>query len=181
MAKDSLIPLLAPRSIGLDGTGLLSWADKIASQPLTLTQLVSRVTLPTFSRMQDDLARVRRGAELTLKWNAIVTLPAFAAVIAFAPEIAIYIYSEQWLPAIPALYALAASAVLVPINGLLTPMLAALGRTRVGSAESPSSGRSAAWGLALGLGAAGLGVLAIPISPRGHPVRRGARVAPAGA
>ena len=120
MAKDSLIPLLSPRTVGVDGTGLLSWADKIASQPLTLTQLVSRVTLPTFARMQDDIDRVRRGAELTLKWNGIVTLPAFAAVIAFAPEIAIYIYGEQWLPAIPALYALAASAILVPINGLLT-------------------------------------------------------------
>ena len=163
MAKDSLIPLLAPRSIGLDGTGLLSWADKIASQPLTLTQLVSRVTLPTFSRMQDDLARVRRGAELTLKWNAIVTLPAFAAVIAFAPEIAIYIYSEQWLPAIPALYALAASAVLVPINGLLTPMLAALGRTRV-ILMIAIVWAAAAWGLAIALGAAGFGVLAIPIT-----------------
>ena len=163
MAKDSLIPLLAPRSIGLDGTGLLSWADKIASQPLTLTQLVSRVTLPTFARMQDDLARVRRGAELTLKWNAIVTLPAFAAVIAFAPEIAIYIYSEQWLPAIPALYALAASAVLVPINGLLTPMLAALGRTRE-ILMIAIVWAAAAWGLAIALGAAGFGVLAIPIT-----------------
>jgi len=163
MAKDSLILLLSPRTVGVDGTGLLSWADKIASQPLTLTQLVSRVTLPTFARMQDDMARVRRGAELTLKWNGIVTLPAFAAVIAFAPEIAIYIYGEQWLPAIPALYALAASAILVPINGLLTPILAALGRTRV-ILVIAILWAAAAWGLALALGAAGLGVLAIPIA-----------------
>ena len=163
MAKDSLIPLLSPRTVGVDGTGLLSWADKIASQPLTLTQLVSRVTLPTFARMQDDIARVRRGAELTLKWNAIVTLPAFAAVIAFAPEIATYIYGEQWLPAIPALYALAASAVLVPINGLLTPILAALGRTRVVLVVA-IVWAVAAWGLAIGLSAAGLELLAIPIA-----------------
>lgn len=163
MAKDSLIPLLSPRTVGVDGTGLLSWADKIASQPLTLTQLVSRVTLPTFARMQDDIERVRRGAELTLKWNAIVTLPAFAAVIAFAPEIAIYIYSEQWLPAIPALYALAASAVLVPINGLLTPILAALGRTRV-ILVIAIVWAVAAWGLAIGLSSAGLELLAIPIA-----------------
>jgi len=163
IAKDSLIPLLSPRTVGVDGTGLLSWADKISSQPLTLTQLVSRVTLPTFSRMQDDLDRVRRGAELTLKWNAIVTLPAFAAVIAFAPEIAIYIYTEQWLPAIPALYSLAASAVLVPINGLLTPILAALGRTRVILVVA-IVWAAAAWALAIGLSATDLGILAIPIS-----------------
>ena len=162
MAKDSLIPLLSPRTIGVDGTGLLSWADKISSQPLTLTQLVSRVTLPTFSRMQDDLDRVRRGAELTLKWNGIVTLPAFAAVIAFAPEIAVYIYGEQWLPAIPALYALAASAILVPINGLLTPILAALGRTRV-ILVIAIVWAVAAWALAIGLSATDLGILAIPI------------------
>ena len=163
MVKDALIPLFAPRTVGTTATGLLSWADKIASQPLTLTQLVARVTLPAFARIQDDPARVRRGAEITLKWNAIVTLPAFAGVIAFAPEIAIYVYGEQWLPAVPALYALAASAILVPINGLLTPILNALGRTRevlivaIGWAV-------AAWGLAVGLGAASLGVLAIPIA-----------------
>ena len=163
MAKDSLIPLLSPRTVGVDGTGLLSWADKIASQPLTLTQLVSRVTLPTFARMQDDIDRVRRGAELTLKWNGIVTLPAFAAVIAFAPEIAIYIYGEQWLPAIPALYALAASAILVPINGLLTPILAALGRTRV-LLVIAIVWAAAAWALAVGLSDTELGILAIPIT-----------------
>ncbi len=163
MVKDALIPLLAPRTIGIAATGLLSWADKIAAQPLTLTQLVARVTLPAFARMQDDLARVRRGAELTLKWNAIVTLPAFAAVVAFAPEIAIYVYGEQWLPAVPALYALAASAVLVPINGLLTPMLNALGRTREVLIIA-IAWALVAWGLAFALGAAGLGVLAIPIA-----------------
>ncbi len=163
MVKDALIPLLAPRTVGTAATGLLSWADKIAAQPLTLTQLVARVTLPAFARIQDDPARVRRGAELTLKWNAIVTLPAFAAVVAFAPEIAIYVYGKQWLPAVPALYALAASAILVPINGLLTPMLNALGRTREVLIIAVAWAIFA-WGLAFALGAAGLGVLAIPIA-----------------
>jgi len=163
MVKDALVPLLAPRSVGTTATGLLSWADKIASQPLTLTQLVARVTLPAFARIQDDPARVRRGAELTLKWNAIVTLPAFASVIAFAPEIAIHVYGEQWLPAVPALYVLAASAVLVPINGLLTPILTALGRTRQVMIIA-IAWAIAAWGLALALGASGVGLLAIPIA-----------------
>ena len=88
MLKDSLIPLFAPRAFGASVTGLLSWADKISAQPLMLTQLMARVSLPAFARIQDDPERVRRGAELTLKWNAILTLPAFAAIVAFGPEIA---------------------------------------------------------------------------------------------
>ena len=163
MLKDALIPLYAPRVFGVTATGLLAWADKIASQPLMFTQLVARVSLPAFSRIQDDPDRVRQGAELTLKWNALLTLPAFAAVVAYAPEIARFIYSDQWTPAVPALYVLALNAVLVPINGLITPILNALGKTRL--VLMVAIGWVAiAWMVAVLLAVAGVGMLAIPIA-----------------
>ena len=96
-----------------------------------MTQLVARVSLPAFARIQANPDQVRRGAELTLKWNAIVTLPVFAALVAFGPEIASLIYGDHWLPAVPALYILAINSVLVPINGLITPILNAIGKTRI--------------------------------------------------
>ena len=65
--KDSLIPLFAPRSFGTTSTGLLRWANSVSSLPLVMTQLVARVSLPTFARIQDAPEQVRRGAELTLK------------------------------------------------------------------------------------------------------------------
>ena len=38
------------------------------------------------------------------------------SALAFAPEIALYIYGDQWVPAVPALYVLSLNAVLVPIS-----------------------------------------------------------------
>ena len=161
--KDSLIPLFAPRAFGATSTGLLSWANRVSSQPLVMTQLVARVSLPTFARIQDAPEQVRRGAELTLRWNAIVTLPVFAAVAAFGPEIASLIYGEQWLPAIPALYVLSVNAALVPINGLITPILNAIGKTKIvlGVAVVWAV---VAWALAVVLMAAGVGFMSIPIA-----------------
>lgn len=161
--KDSLIPLFAPRAFGATSTGLLSWANRVSSQPLVMTQLVARVSLPTFARIQDAPDQVRRGAELTLKWNAIVTLPVFAAVMAFGPEIASLIYGEQWLPAIPALYVLSVNAALVPINGLITPILNAIGKTKIvlGVAVVWAV---VAWALAVALMAAGVGFMSVPIA-----------------
>ena len=169
MLKDSLIPLFAPRAFGASVTGLLSWADKISAQPLMLTQLVARVSLPAFSRIQDDPQRVRQGAELTLKWNAILTLPAFAAIVAFGEEIARYIYGEPWLPAVPALYVLSLSAVLVPVNGLITPILNALGRTRLVLAVAVVWA-IVAWVATGLLMLAGAELLAVPIALAGSQV-----------
>ena len=129
MLKDSLIPILGPAAFGRSATGFLSWADKIAQQPLILTQLVARVSLPAFSRAQGELETVRAGAMLALKWNCLLTFPFFALVFAFAEEIAGLIYGDTWTPAVPALYVLTVNAMLVPINGLLYPVLNAIGHS----------------------------------------------------
>ena len=161
--KDSLIPLFAPRAFGASATGLLNWANRVSAQPLVMTQLVARVSLPAFARIQANPDQVRRGAELTLKWNAIVTLPVFAALVAFGPEIASLIYGDHWLPAVPALYILAINSVLVPINGLITPILNAIGKTRI--VLGVAVGWAViAWVLAAGLTAAGVGFISVPIA-----------------
>ncbi len=161
--KDSLIPMFSPRAFGVTTTGHLHWANRHAAYPLGLTQLVARVSLPAFARIQDEPDRVRRGAELSLKWNAIVTLPVFAAIFAFAPEIASHIYSDEWVPAVPALYLLAVSALLVPVNGLITPILNALGKTRLVLTVAVIWA-VAAWLLTYLLTLAGLELLAIPVA-----------------
>ena len=129
MLKDSLIPILGPAAFGRSATGFLSWADKIAQQPLLLTQLVARVSLPALSRAQGEMETVRTGAMLALKWNCLLTFPFFALIFAFAEEIAGFIYGDTWTPAVPALYVLTVNAMLVPINGLLYPVLNAVGHS----------------------------------------------------
>ncbi|MCY3800011.1 MAG: oligosaccharide flippase family protein [Chloroflexi bacterium] len=129
MLKDSLIPILGPAAFGRSATGFLSWADKIAQQPLLLTQLVARVSLPALSRAQGEMETVRAGAMLALKWNCLLTFPFFALIFAFAEEIAGLIYGDTWTPAVPALYVLTVNAMLVPINGLLYPVLNAIGHS----------------------------------------------------
>lgn len=160
MLKDSLIPVLAPAAFGRTATGFLSWADKVAQQPLILTQLVARVSLPAFARTQQDVEEVRRHAALALKWTCLITFPFFAVIFAFADELASYIYGEKWLPAVPILYLLAINAVLVPINGLIIPVLNAIGHSGKLLAVS-AAWAAAAWALAGALAAIGFGFEAV--------------------
>tara|TARA_B100001123_G_scaffold450473_1_gene621398 strand:- start:2266 stop:3738 length:1473 start_codon:yes stop_codon:yes gene_type:complete len=129
MLKDSLIPILGPAAFGRTSTGLLSWADKLAQQPLLFTQLVARVSLPTFSRLQSDRAAVLLGTHLALKWTSLVTFPVFIVIFVFASDITRVIYGPQWIDGVSVLYWLAANAVLVPVNGLLLPIMNAVGRS----------------------------------------------------
>lgn len=129
MLKDSLIPILGPAAFGRTSTGLLSWADKVAQQPLLFTQLVARVSLPTFSRLQSDSTAVLLGTHLALKWTSVVTFPIFIVIFVFASDITREIYGSQWTEGVPVLYWLAGNAVLVPINGLLLPIMNAVGKS----------------------------------------------------
>ncbi len=163
MLKDSLIPILGPGAFGRSATGFLSWADKIAQQPLILTQLVARVSLPAFSRAQRNIEAVRAGARLALKWNCLLTFPFFALVLAFAEEIADLIYGDTWAPAVPVLYILAVNAMLVPINGLVYPVLNAMGHSGRLLAVS-AIWAAGAWMLAGVLVAAGMDYRAVAVA-----------------
>ena len=163
MFKDSLIPILGPTGFGRTATGLLAWGDKLAQQPLILTQLVARVSLPAFSRIQDERDAVARGAHLAIKWTCLLTFPFFAIIIAFAAPIADFIYGPAWSDAAPVLYLLAANAVLVPINGLLTPIINALGHSGRLLALA-AVWAIVAWAIALALVASGAGFAALAIA-----------------
>ena len=144
-------------------TGLLAWGDKLAQQPLILTQLVARVSLPAFSRIQDERDAVARGAHLAIKWTCLLTFPFFAIIVAFAAPIADFIYGPAWSDAVPVLYLLAANALLVPINGLLTPIINALGHSGRLLALA-AVWAIAAWAIALALVASGAGFAALAVA-----------------
>ena len=163
MVKDSLIPLLGPVGFGRTATGLLAWGDKLAQQPLILTQLVARVSLPAFSRVQEQREAVAHGAYLAIKWTCLLTFPFFSLVFAFAVPIADIIYGPSWSAAVPVLYLLIGNAVLVPINGLLTPIINALGHS--GRLLLLAAGWAlAAWLVALVLFAIGVGFASIAVA-----------------
>ena len=108
---------------------------------------------------------------LALKWNCLLTFPFFALILAFAEEIAVFIYGDAWTPAVPVLYILAVNALLVPINGLLYPILNAVGHSGRLLALS-AVWAAGAWLLAGALVVTGMDYQAVGFRPGWKPARR---------
>ena len=118
-AKDALYPTLGGVAFGSTAVGYLTWAQQIAAVPLSLSNTISRVSYPALSQLQHDREAFGLMAATSLRWACRFTFPLLAVLVGLAPAIIDLVYGPRWLPALPALYVLAAEAVLAVGTGLL--------------------------------------------------------------
>jgi O-antigen/teichoic acid export membrane protein len=128
LVKYAMLPALGGMAGGISGIGYVTWAHQIAVVPIQLTQLVSRVSFPAMSRLQDNHEALARMAGAILKWTCRLTFPACALLIGLGPQLTEYVYGAKWLPALPAFYLFAANTAINAPVGVLLPILYALGR-----------------------------------------------------
>lgn len=113
-----ITPTLVAGLLGPEAVGLLSWASTLGRKPLEPLENVVRVSLPHFARLQHDVAEVER---LLLRY-ALASLLAcglwFAVIAMAGHDLVPLVYTERWLPAIPALILYAGSALLASVRNL---------------------------------------------------------------
>ena len=84
----------------LDATslGLYTFAFNIAIFPLKyISQIVTRVTFPVFSSIQDDNAKLRYGYLQTLKYVSLITFPFLGGLAIIAPEFVPLVLGPEWI------------------------------------------------------------------------------------
>lgn len=75
---------------------------------------LKQVTFSVFSRLQNDLPRLRKAIRQILEYLSFIVLPIFSGVAFLAPEIIQVLFGDKWLPSIP-VFRLMALAVLIRI------------------------------------------------------------------
>jgi O-antigen/teichoic acid export membrane protein len=96
--------------LGTASLGLYQVAFKISNIAMTeISRVLSRVTLPAFSRLQDDPARLRSAFFKSLDLVIYVAAPLSAAVYFLGPDFVRIFLGEKWIPMTPALKILAFS------------------------------------------------------------------------
>ena len=114
--------------------GYLNLAQNISSRPMEIITIVSRVTFPTYSRLQGDKERLKRWLEKSTHLMAILYFPAVAGLIVTSASLLQYLYADKtskWLPALPALLWFLTSALPVIVTTTYTNALYALGHPKV--------------------------------------------------
>jgi O-antigen/teichoic acid export membrane protein len=122
--------LLIGRFLGASALGVYSVAYNVMLMPLTrLVGPLRSLVLPAFSRLQEDPARLASAWLRGLRLLAGVVVPAFAGLVAIAPDFVPVVLGEKWEAAVPVLQILAGVAILQTLGTLNGEVLQALDRS----------------------------------------------------
>jgi len=123
LIKDSVTPIFIGVYAGSAAVGYVTWAKMLALSPLMLSEAFGRVAFPAFSRMQSDKEVLSKAVERSMKNITMVMFPVVALMFALGPEIVHVVFTEKWLPALPAYYFYCS----VPLAiGVMLPMYSAI-------------------------------------------------------
>ncbi len=101
------------RLLGTVSLGLYQVAFKIANVAMTeVSRVLSRVTLPAFSKLQDDRERLRSAFIKSLDIVIFVAAPLSAAIFFLGPAFVRLFLGEKWLPMVTGLQILAISGLI---------------------------------------------------------------------
>jgi PST family polysaccharide transporter len=121
-------PTVVAATLGPGAAGMLQWAAGNGRKPLDLLEQLARVALPHFSRLHHDEHEV---AETVSRYAAGFTLLSgfWLVLVAVAgPDLVRFIYTDRWLPAVPALVLFAGVGTIVAVRLVATTALAGLGQ-----------------------------------------------------
>lgn len=128
LAPGWVTPTLLGGMLGPEAVGLITWASTLGHKPLELLESVVRVSMPHFARLQDDLSEVERTLA-RYAVGAVLACGLWCAVFVVAGrDLVALVYTERWLPAVPALLVYAASGPVASVRWLASNALLGIGR-----------------------------------------------------
>ncbi|MCC6590951.1 MAG: MOP flippase family protein [Bryobacterales bacterium] len=96
--------LVVGRFLGKAALGYYQMAYSVMMYPIqNVTQVLGRVLLPTFSRIQDDNVRFAKAYQRVTTAIALITFPMMLGVMAVAEPFVLTLVGEQWRPIAPLL------------------------------------------------------------------------------
>ena len=118
--------------LGTAVVGLYQLAYRVSNAPATeVTQTISSVIFPTYSKMQSDDRQLRDGFFKTVQLTTFVSFPIAVGVAAVAPTFVDTFLTEQWDAMIPMIQLLAAWGLLRSLGATTGPLFQAIGKPDV--------------------------------------------------
>jgi O-antigen/teichoic acid export membrane protein len=124
--------LLIGGFLGPVALGIYTIADKIFT---VLNQLLvgtlTNIALPTFSKMQADIGRMRNAYYSAVQATSVISFPILAGVIVTAADLIPAVFGTQWAESVAVAQYLIVLGLLNTVSSFNGPMLIALGHPNV--------------------------------------------------
>lgn len=118
--------------LGITALGFYQMAYLISNLPATeITHVISQVTFPAYSKMQDDIPKLREAYLKVLQITAFLSFPIAGLILILAPDFTKIFLGEKWMPMVPAMQILCIFGVTRSINATFGSFFQGFGRPDV--------------------------------------------------
>jgi lipopolysaccharide exporter len=124
--------ILVGKLLGATALGYYQMAYKISNIPATeITNVISLVSYPAYSKLQDKLDRLREAYMQVLQVTAFISFPVAGLILVLAPEFTAIFLGENWMPIVPAMQVLALAGLARSIAATSGYLFYAIGKPKI--------------------------------------------------
>ena len=115
--------------LGPASLALYQMAYRFCTIPVKeVTNVISQVTFPAYSKLQDDLPRLKEAYLKVLKFTAFLSVPVAGLIFIFARDFVTLFLKQEWQPIIPVMQVLAIKGLMGSLGATRGPLFKAVGR-----------------------------------------------------
>jgi len=124
--------ILVGKLLGATMLGFYQMAYRISNMLATeITHVISQVTFPAYSKLQDNIPKLREAYLKTLQLTAFISIPLAGGIFILAPDFTKIFLGEQWIPMVPAMQVLALWGLSRSIAATTGPLFNGIGKPRI--------------------------------------------------
>ncbi|MHA1344360.1 MAG: lipopolysaccharide biosynthesis protein [Promethearchaeota archaeon] len=118
--------------LGVTALGFYQLAYRISNMPATeITHVISQVTFPAYSKLQDNLPKLREAYLKVLQVTAFLSFPIAGLIFILAPDFTKIFLGEKWMPMVPAMQVLVFAGLVRSIMATTGPIFKAVGKPKI--------------------------------------------------
>jgi O-antigen/teichoic acid export membrane protein len=124
--------ILVGKLLGATSLGVYQMAYKLSNLPATeWSHLVAKLTYPAYSKLQNNVKKMKKVYMYSLKMTAFLSFPVSGAIFIFADPFTKLILGEKWLSIIPIMKILSVYGLLRSIGATTGVIFMALGKPEI--------------------------------------------------
>ena len=120
--------ILVGKLLGVTALGFYTMAYAISNLPATeITHVISNVTFPAYSKLQDNLPKLREAYLKVLQLTAFISIPLAGGIFILASDFTRIFLGDKWMPMVPAMQVLALWGAIRSIGATTGPIFQGVG------------------------------------------------------
>ncbi|AKB86152.1 lipopolysaccharide biosynthesis protein [Methanococcoides methylutens] len=124
--------ILVGRLLGVTALGFYQMAYKLSNLPATeITHVISQVTFPVYSKIQDDIPKLREAYLRVFQFTTFLSFPIAGLIFILAYDFTTIFLGEKWLPMVPVMQVLVFAGLVRSLAATAGPIFYAVGKPKI--------------------------------------------------